>query len=171
MIWLFGTKALPDDLGFGYYRDFHIARKAIEQSACAESIEYSRHEDVTLESFHFKIDTQSGWLVSLWFHKGMDVGEVCSNPPGFLVAHPHNRKFQGYSIAELSARLADKGIQVSNVNDILCNMGELAPMFKTNYNNEDIPLVTYEDADFDRYLSIEIVEPGREDDFIYTRIR
>ena len=172
-IWLTGTKALPDNLGFGYYRDFNTARNAIELSSCATSIEYSRHEDLTLESFHFKIRTESGWLVRLWFHEGMDVKEVCSNPPGLMVLHPYNWKSlsQGYSIAELSVRLAGKGIKVTNVNDVLCHIDELAPMFKANYNNEDILRVTYKDADYNRYLCIEIVEPGREDDFEYSRIR
>jgi hypothetical protein len=172
-IWLIGTKALPDTLGFGYYRDFNIARKAIEQSVCAESIEYSRHEDLTLESFHFKIRTESGRVVRLWFHEGMDVKEVCSNPPGLLVLHPHNRNSlsQGYSIAELSARLANKGIRVANVNDVLCNIDDLASLFQANYDSEDITRITYKDADYDRFLRIEIVEAGRGNEFVYSRIR
>src|SRR5437879_1164017 len=52
-IWFQGTRLLPEGVGFGYYGDFHAVSRAIEQSPCAESIEYSRHEDITLEDFHF----------------------------------------------------------------------------------------------------------------------
>lgn len=172
LIWFTGS-GLLEGIGFGYYRDFHIAQEQIEKSACAESIEYARHEDLTLESFHFKIHTKSGWVVRLWFHRGMDVREACSKPPGLLVRAPHNWQSlsQGYSISELSARLAEKGITVINVNDFLCNIDELAPMFRANYNNQDIPRITYKDADFNRYLSIEILEEGRGSEFQYSRIR
>lgn len=172
-IWFVGSKALPDNIGFGYYRDFNIARKAIVRSSCAESIEYSRHEDVTLEDFHFKIRTESGLVVRFWFSYSMDVREVCSSPPGFVVwSHTiRGAIWQRYENADLSALLSQKGIRVTNLDDALCRIDELASVFRANYNNVDIPLITHEDADFDRYLQIEIVEAGRGDEFLYSRIR
>jgi len=171
--WWTTTAELPDNVGFGYYRDFDIARDALEHSKCAESIEYARHEDVTLESFHFRIRTESGWLVRLWFDEGMNVKRVCSNPLGVVVFSPIDWKHfsRAYSVAELSARLAEKGKRLTNVNDVLCNMGELAPMFRANYDNENIPRITYEDPNFNHYLQIEIVEEGRGNEFGYSRIR
>ncbi len=172
-IWFAGTSVLPDDLGFGYYEDFNTARKAIAKSTCAESIQYSRHEDSRLESFHFKIQTESGWLVRLWFVEEMEVKELCASAQGLVVLSPTNWEFgsQVYSVDDLSKRFPDKGIRAINVNDLLCNMGEFAPMFKANYNNPDIRQITYEEEDFNRYLRIEIVEEGRGDYFIYRRIR
>jgi hypothetical protein len=164
---------LPDNLGFGYYRDFNIARTAIERSACAESIEYARHEDVTLEDFHFKIRTRSGSLIRLWFTNRMNVDEICSTTPVFVVSSQTSRGslYQRYSNAELTALLWEKGIKVTSFDDVLCRIDELASVFRANYDNENIPLITDRDADFDRYLQIEIVEAGRGNEFVYSRIR
>lgn len=172
-IWLAGARVLPQQLGLDYYRDFNIARDAVEESPCATSIEFARHEDVTLESFHFKISTESGWLVRLWFREGMDVREICSDFPGIIILHPHNWKThsQAYSNAELSMRLASRGIKLENVNDVLCNMGLLGPLFRAEYDNQDIPRVAYGDEVYNRYLWLEIVETGRGREFLYTRIR
>ena len=171
-IWLMGTKALPDDIGFGYYRDFNVARTAIEQAACVESIEYSRHEDFTLEDFHFQIRTRAGSFVRLWFNDRMDVEQVCLRPRGFVVLHPETQLIsQGYTVAELSMHLTDKGIQVANLNDVLCNLDELARVFKANYGNEGIGPITYGDEDFNRYLHVEILDQEHANDFTYFRLR
>lgn len=172
-IWFAGTKALPDNLGFGYYRDFNTARKAIEESPCAKSIEYSRHEDFTLERFHFRIATESGWMIRLWFNNRMDVQEICSNPPGIVVLSRTDSKSQCrvYTVADLSAMAGTERKKMISVDDVLCNMGDLAPVFIANYNNKDIPRISYEDPNFDRYLQVEIVDKNRTSEFLYTRIR
>jgi hypothetical protein len=173
LIWLAGTKALPDDLGYGYYRDFNIAREAIEKSPCATSIEYSRHEDVTLEDFHFRILTQSGWMVRLWFNDRMNVKEICSNPPGIVVLSPTDWKSESraYTTADLLALPASNGRTVISVDDVLCNIGDLAPVFMANYNNQNIPRISYDDPNFDRYLQLEVLDKNRPSEFLYTRIR
>lgn len=60
---------------------------------------------------------------------------------------------------------------MTNFDDVLCSIGELASVFRANYDNEDIPLITHRNADFDRYLLIEIIEAGRGNAFGYSRIR
>jgi hypothetical protein len=167
--YLAGTKALPDDVGFGYYEEFNTARKIIENSPCAKSIEYARHEDLTLEDFHFKIRTSSGWTVRLWFVGGSDVKGICSNPAGFVVTSPTG--CQAYSVATVSAALAENGTRVADVSDLLCNMGFLAPMFRADDHNEHVPQIDCDDPAYAGYLQVEVVETGRENDFKYTRIR
>ena len=171
-LWSVGTQELPEDVGFGYYRDFSIARKAIEASPCVDSIEYSRHEDVTLEDFHFMIRTRSGLWARLWFYEGVDVAAVCSKPEGFVVLHPTSQSVsQVYSDAELSTHLRERGIQVANVNDLLCNLDELARVFEPKYNNEANGRITHDYEAFSRYLYLEILGDQRANNYLYTRIR
>jgi len=144
-LWSVGTQELPEDAGFGYYRDFSIARKAIEASPCVGSIEYSRHEDVTLEDFHFMIRTRSGLWARLWFYEGVDVAAVCSKPEGFVVLHPSSQSVsQVYSDAELATHLRERGVHVANVSDLLCNLDELARVFEPKYNNEVNGRITHD---------------------------
>jgi len=172
VIWLTGTKALPENVGFGYYRDFSLARSAIEESGCPESIEYSRHEDISLESFHFRIRTRSGLIVRLWFNDGMDVRQVCSKPVGFVVLNPISQALsQSYSVDELATSLTAKGIRVENLADVLCNLEELALVFEANYNKQEIRRITHNDEDINRRLHIEILDQERANDFVYSRIR
>lgn len=168
VLWFASTRLLPDDVGFGYYADFHVALKAIEQSPFAESIEYSRHEDLTLEDFHFQIRTRSGLIVRLWFHEGMDVKKVCFEPIGFAIVRPMSQTIcQRYTTAGLSTILAEQGIKVSNLNDLLCNAEELALLFQTNCTTEE----PYLDTESNRYLYVEILGQERANDFLYCRIR
>lgn len=114
VLWSTGTKALPDDIGFGYYSEFNKVRKVIKQSACVKSMEFGRHEDITLEGFNFKVRTESGLAVRLWFNDSMDVEQVCSEPRGFVVQNPWNNLRQGLQ----------PGTPVSNVR--VLGRGELA---------------------------------------------
>ena len=170
-IWSMGTKALPEDVGFGYYRDFSLARKAIETSSCAESIEYSRHEDLTLEDFHFRVRTRSGLFVRLWFNDGMDVRQVCSKPIGFVVLNPMSHVRQSYTVDELAANLTSKANKIENLADVLCNLEELAPVFEANYHTEKIRRITHPDEDINKHLHIEILDQERANDYSYSRIR
>lgn len=50
--------------GCNYYGKFNLALNAIEQSGCAESIEYSRNEDTfSVEEFNFRIPVKSGCVI------------------------------------------------------------------------------------------------------------
>lgn len=168
VIWFASTRLLPEDVGFGYYADFHVALKAIEQSPCAESIEYSRHEDLTLEDCHFQIRTRSGLIVRLWFREGMDVKKVCFEPLGFAIVRPMSQTIcQRYTTAGLLTILAEKGIKVSNLNDVLCSAEELALLFQSDCKNAE----PYWDKESNEYLYVEIIGQQPADDFIYSRIR
>jgi len=174
-VWLTGTQALPDNLGFGYYRDFDIARKAILRSDCAESIKYGRHEDLTLEDFHFRVHTKSGRIVLLFFRSDMDVDQVCESPKGILVLHPWRLDGdQGYSIADLTERLKDRGIEIRDIKDMLCNIDEIIPFFEANYDSEALPVIRYRDDEFRQYLHIRIMGQTEKEFFSYpdnVRIR
>lgn len=168
VLWSTGTHFLPDDVGFGYYREFDLARKAMEQSPCAELIEYSRHEDLTLEDFHFQIRTRVGLIVRLWFHEGMDVEKVCFEPRGFAIVRPMSQSIcQRYTTAELSTRLRERGITVSNLNDVLCHLDELSLIFQANCTKDE----PYLDPASDQYLYVEVLGQERANDFQYCRIR
>lgn len=167
-VWLVGTKALPDNLGVGYYRDFDRARTRIKESGCAESIKYGRHEDVTLENFHFRVRTNSGRIVLLFFHNEMDIDQVCKNPRGILVLHPwHLDGDQGYSIQYLSQQWRAKGFEVNDLKSMLCNMDEIVPFFEANYYDETVPAIRYKDAEFRQYLQIRIMGVGEKEFFTY----
>jgi len=166
--WWTATAELPDDIGFGYYRDFDIARKSIQQSGCAESIKYGRHEDLTLEDFHFRVRTKSGRLVLLFFHDNMDVDQVCKSPKGILVFNPWRLAGeQGYSIEYLSQQWKEKGFVVRDIKDMLCNMDEIVPFFEANYYDETIPVIKYEDDEFRHYLQIRILGEGEKEFYGY----
>ena len=163
-------------LSFGYYGDFNTARRAIQDTGCVDLIEYARHEDLTLESFRFRIRTKSGCVVRLWFTYAMDAGQVCHNPLGMIVMHPRNKQTpaQAYSIQDLSSRLTKDGMSLRNVRDILCNVSRLATMFETNYSDAGIPQVSRMDEDkepFRRYLRIEIGDEALDDGWSYSTPR
>lgn len=170
--------ARPDLLGniglpFGYYGDFNLAKRAIQEAGCVDSIEYSRHEDLTLESFHFKIRTKSGRVARLWFAYEMDANQVCMNPTGLLVENRNNLQSisQVYSIEALSGLLKEKNFRVRNLKDILCNLDELATIFEANYFNENIPRISREEEnEFLQYLQIEMTDEKSTKDFLYMRI-
>lgn len=166
--WLAATKGLPDDLGFGYYRDFDRARKAIQQAGCGESIKYGRHEDLTLEDFHFRVCTKSGRIVLLFFHNNMDIDQVCKSPKGILVLHPWRLDGdQGYSIQDLAERWKERGFEVRDIKDILCNIDEIIPFFEANYYDETVPVIKYNDDEFRQYLQIRIMGEGEKEFFSY----
>jgi hypothetical protein len=170
LIWQIGTKTLPDDAGLGYYRDFNLARKAVKQSGCADSIDYGRHEDFALEDFHFRVCTKSGRIILIFFHEAMNVQQVCNNPKGILVLHPwHLGGNQGYSTESLSQLLRGRGFEVRNIKDVLCNLDEMIPLFEANYANESIPVIRYKDEEFREYVHIRIMREGEKEFFSYSK--
>jgi hypothetical protein len=121
------------DSEFGYYGEFNIAKHAIEKSGCAEKIEYSYvNKDVVLEEFEFRVTTRSGRAVRLWFDaSNMDVSQVCYSPVGFSVTHSANRVSRRYSPERVSELLKDRGIQIKDLKDFLCNIDQLEEVFRT----------------------------------------
>ena len=132
--WIAASKiGLIKNVEFGYYGEFNVARHAIEKSGCAEKIEYNYvNTDVELEEFQFRVTTKSGRVVGLFFDgSNMDVGQVCYAPIGISVRHPDYKDTRRYSPEFLSELLRDKGIQVKNLKDILCNIELLEELFRT----------------------------------------
>jgi hypothetical protein len=178
VIFFVWVAARPDLLGnvglpFGYYGDFNLAKRAIQATGCVDSIEYSRHEDLTLESFEFKVRTKSGRVVRLWFTYEMDADQVCMSPMGLLIENPKGLQStsQAYSIEMLSGILKEKNFQVRNLKDILCNLDELATIFEANYYEESITKVSpMEEDEFLQYLQIEITDEESTKSFKYLRI-
>jgi hypothetical protein len=133
---------------FGYYGEFNIARHAIQESGCAEKIEFSGvNNDVVLEEFHFRVTTTSGRVVILWFDaSNMDVAQVCYRPVGLSITDsrddadhasseeslPHRL----YSIEGIAELLKNKTIKMTNLKDILCNLDELEQICRVNGNDK-----------------------------------
>jgi hypothetical protein len=130
--WIATRKGLIKNVEFGYYGEFNIAKHALEQCGCAEKIEFQYvNEDVVLEEFQFRVTTKSGRVVGLFFDaSNMDVSQVCYAPVGISVLHPAYKGSRCYSPEFLSALLIDKGIQVRNLKDILCNIEVLEEIFR-----------------------------------------
>lgn len=105
----------------------------------------------------------------------MRVGEVCSKPLGILVLNPtlHETIWQEYAVADLSERLADKGIVIRNLRDVLCNAEDLARILRANYDNKSIPRFrgTGSDRSYKRHLKVEILDEGGGSEFSYTKVR
>jgi hypothetical protein len=119
---------------FGYYREFYVAQHALQQSDCAEIIEFNYvNKDVVLEGFTFQVTTKSGHIIRLYFDVSyMDVYQVCHAPRGLSVDDKVTGQSQLYTIAGLSELLKGQGIQIKDLNDILCHLNELEPLFRTH---------------------------------------
>lgn len=169
--WIAASKGLLGDVEFGYYREFNIARHAIEESGCAELIEYSGvNKDLFLEEFHFKITTKSGQVVRLWFDAdNMDVSNLCYRPVGLAVNHPAHQDCELYTTERLSELLRERNIQVTGLRDILCSVDDLEQMFKVNTG--DATALLKADPYVWDYLRIEF--PNEEDmkAWKYTNIK
>lgn len=135
--WILASVGLLGEVEFGYYKEFNVAKHAIEKSGCAEVIEYSGvNKDTVLEEFHFKVTTRSGPVVRLWFDaSNMDVSQLCYAPVGLVVRHPEHEDAQVYTLGMLSNLAREKNFQVTGLRDILCNIDELEKLFKTNYGD------------------------------------
>jgi hypothetical protein len=160
LAWLAASFGFLGEAHIGYYGDFFFVKHALEKTGCVDSMEYSRHEDRTLEDFHFKVRTKSGRLVRVWFNSDQDVGSVCRTPQGLLIAHPHALD-QRYDIDAILKRLSGRGIKKADLQAILCNIDELARLFDQNYDSGAIPTVGWEpgrDRQFSRYLRLEVVD-------------
>ncbi len=142
------------DLGlpWGYYGDLNIAKSAIKKSECVEWMEPSLvHQDITLENFSLRVRTKSGWDLELDFIYEMNVRQVCEHPKGLLLFRP-GKGMQVYSLEYLSKALNEKDAKLENVRDILCHIDELLAIFRSNYENEEIPSTSRDREGFLDYL-------------------
>jgi hypothetical protein len=163
LAWLAASFGLLGEAHLGYYGDFYFVKHALQKTGCVDSMEYSRHEDLTLEDFHFKVRTKSGRLVRVWFDYSQDVSLVCRAPRGLLIVHPRNSLAldQNYNIETILEHLNARGIKTADLQSILCNIDELAPLFEANYDADSIPRVGWEPERtkrFSDYLRLEVVD-------------
>jgi hypothetical protein len=140
--WIAASKGLLGDIEFGYYREFNVAKHAIEESGCAELIEHSGvNKDLFLEEFHFKVTTKSGRVVRLWFDAdNMDVSNLCYEPVGLAVNHPAHQDCELYTIGRLSELLRERNIQATSLRNILCSIDDLEQVFKVNSGDASVLL-------------------------------
>jgi hypothetical protein len=133
MAWIAASIGLLRNVEFGYHGEFNVAKHALEKCGCAEKIEYNYvNKDVVLEEFRFRVTTKSGRVVELFFDaSSMDVSQVCYNPVGFSVLHPTYEGDREYRPQFLSELFTDKGIQIRDLKDILCNIEQLEEVFRT----------------------------------------
>lgn len=171
--WIVSSTGIFGEIPFGYYRDFYLVKHAIKAHPCVKSSSYSRHEDITLEDFHFTVRTTSDRLVRLWFQYNQDVSRICSNPQGILIVKSGRRdRDQLYSLESIADHLGGKDIKTVSMRDILCHIDELAPLFEANYSSEAIPLVTWQQqsytGEFRAFLCLEIIGDQLEGGWIET---
>jgi len=173
--WVAQWMGLLGDVGlcFGYYGDFNIAKQAIQNVGCVDSIEYSRHEDLTLESFHFKVRTKSGRVIRVWFSDEMDVDQVCRRPMGLVIWEKRHVKPPSHvrNILALSTPLMGKSFQVRDVKDVLCNIAELEMLLDKERYDERKPTITGWEHEFQQYLHVEIADEESTTDYLYTAIQ
>jgi hypothetical protein len=137
------------EVHFGYYGEFNVAKHAIEESGCVESLDYTRNEDTLLEEVAIDIHTRSGQSLTLIFAgTGMNMNQVCNAPEGISVGDPTDSEpsYQGYSMDALNELLEGQHIRISNLRDLLCNLDVVAPILKSNYGKETVPRLTYKQS-------------------------
>lgn len=159
---LFGMiefQILPNlGLPFGYYGDYNILKRAIEDAGCRTEHEIVNH-DVTLEEIDFTIRTGSGWKLEMFFSQNRNMRQLCERPEGLLFLHPSGNS-QVYSLASLNEFLKEENIEVNNIRDILRNFDLIGPILRANFENDQIPRTSaLNDAELRKYLNA--YEPWR----------
>lgn len=160
----FASRFVPlGEIPFGYYRDYCVAKQAIKATECVDSMAYARNEDMTLESFHFKVHLKSGYVVRLWLDAHQDIDRVITAPKGLLIVNP--RYFyvydQVYPLDSILDSLSVKRAEDVGLRDILSNVNKLVPLFDANYDGDAIQRVTWKQgssSEFRSYLRLEIVD-------------
>ena len=164
LVWIVSTYDILGEVHFGYYGDFYTVKHALEETGCINSMEYSRHEDLTLEDFHFRVRTKSGKVVRIWFDEFRgNVSAICSAPKGLLIVHPRasNVLDQFCNLEMIAERLRNRYAEKVDLKTILCNIDELAPFFESNYEKDSIPRVAWNPKTprrFSKYLRLEVVD-------------
>ncbi len=175
LAWLAASVGLLGEAHLGYYGDFYFVKHALQKTGCVDSMEYSRHEDLTLEDFHFKVRTKSGRLVRVFFDEGQDVELLCRAPRGLLIVHPrdHRALLQRYNIETIYERLKGRGIKKADLQTLLCNTDELASFFEANYDSDAVPNVDWERENTGRfldYLGLEFIDESIDGGWLETPI-
>lgn len=101
------------------------------------------------------------------------MNRICSNPQGLLVVKRGRwDRDQLYSIESITDRLGGKDIKTVSMQDILCHIDELAPLFEANNSSDAIPLVTwqqqYDTGEFRAFLRLEIISNQLDGGWIET---
>jgi hypothetical protein len=150
VFWIAASKGYLGEVEFGYYKEFHIAKHAVEKSGCATIEDSIVNPDLGLEEVNFGITSATGRQIRVFFDaSNMDVDQVCYQPIGLAVSFSGGAKDvqeQEYSIESLSNFLEGKDLKVTNLKDVLCNIDELETLFKANLTNKDIPRISFWDS-------------------------
>jgi len=145
-------------LPVGYYGQYNLAQRAIENTKCFERIDRSyAPEKLVIDPFSFTVTTRSDWKIVVWFTSDMDVRRVCEHPEGLLLYDPARRNWQVYSLQFLSRELNASNSTFKNVSDLLCNLDELAPILRANYKNDQIPSTASVSGEYLRYLVVDVI--------------
>jgi hypothetical protein len=143
-------KGLLGEAEFGYYKEYYIAKHAIEKSGCGTIGKIYANHDFEIEEMDFEVTTKSGQVVHVFFDGStMDISQVCYQPTGLTVGFRTDAKgllYQQYSIETLSKFLKEKNLKITNLRDVFCNIDELEPLFKANRTNQEIPRVSFFDT-------------------------
>ena len=172
LAWLAASFGFLGEAHLGYYGDFYFVKHALQKNVCVDSMWYSRHEDLTLEDFHFKVRTKSGRLVRVFFNDAQNVSLACRAPRGLIVSNPRDARAvpQVYNIEVILERLNCSGIKKADLQALLCNIDELATMFDANYDSDAIPKFDWEHERLSDYLRLEVLDESIDKGWIETPI-
>jgi hypothetical protein len=141
--WVAARKGLLGELEFGYFKEYYVAKHAIEKSGCGTIDRIYANQDLEMEEIAFEITTRSGQAISLFFDSSiMDVEQVCERPAGLTVGFRTDAEGllgQQYSIEVLAGLLKEKNVEVKSLKDVLSHLDELRHHFKANRTNQQIP--------------------------------
>ena len=145
-------------LSIGYYGQYNLARRAIENSECFDRIDRSyAREKLVIDPFSFTTSTKSDWKIVLWFTSDMDVRQVCEHPEGLLLHDPVKKQWQAYSQEFLSAELNKGSVKLKNLSELLCNLDQFVAIVRANYKSDQITFTPRVSGEYLRYLAIEVI--------------
>jgi hypothetical protein len=113
-------------------------------------------------------------LVRLWFEAQEDIDRICSSPEGVLVVVPRewNHK-QLYRIESIRDYLWQKSSKVVTLEDVLCSLEKLAPLFEGNYTSEVIPVISWQEQfstkRYRGYITLELVKEENSGGWVETK--
>jgi hypothetical protein len=148
--WIAASKGFFDEVEFGYYEEFYIAKHAVEKSGCVKIEDHTANPDVVLEEVDFGLVTTSGRKVRIVFDtSNMDIEQVCYEPVGLAVSFSTDTVDlleQEYRIESISGLLQEKNQRIENLQDVLCNLEKLEQLFTANRGNDEIPRISFSDS-------------------------
>ncbi len=103
-------------LSIGYYAQYNVAKRAIENVECFNKIDRSyAREKLSIDAFSFTVSTKSDWKIVVWFTSDMDVRQVCEHPEGLLLLDPVTKQWQVYRQELLSAEFNARNVKLNNL--------------------------------------------------------